>query len=136
MSKFDDLATKLKAAGLANDEASKVTQYLDTGFPPLNMAVSNSWTGGLPVKRIVEIFGPESSGKTAVMTNAFASAQRMGGIAGMCDHERSFEEAQGVNLGMSISPGQWIYKKPATYEASLELFLKLVQMIRAGKFID
>ena len=136
MSKFEELAFKLESSGLANQEASRVTQWLDTGFPPLNKAVSNMYDGGLPVGRVVEIFGPESSGKTAVMTNAFAAAQRMGGIACMSDHERSFEELQGVKLGLDITPGKWIYRKPKTYEESLELFLKLVQMIRDGKYID
>lgn len=118
-----------------SDEQSTVTRYLDTGYPPLNHALTHRWDGGLPVKRIVEIYGPESSGKTALATMTMGDAQRQGGFAGFCDHERSFDEPQGINLGLSVDPEKWLYKKPRTFEESLALCVKTATVLRHEKLI-
>ncbi len=49
-----------------NDEIQNVKLWLDTGFAPLNKAISGRYDGGFPVTRIVELFGGESSGKTMI----------------------------------------------------------------------
>ena len=132
---FDALADLITGAVKKNDKPSQVSIYLDTGFPPLNAAISGNYYKGLPCGRIIEIFGPESSGKTAIATAAMIAAQKMGGIAAFCDHERSFQEDLGEKNGLSLRPGQWIYKKPDTYEDSLEIFAKAVTVIRESKLI-
>ncbi|MDV5495375.1 LAGLIDADG family homing endonuclease [Escherichia coli] len=57
------LALALKKKIGSNDEIQKVTHWIDTGFPPLNKAISGRYDGGFPCGRIVEVFGPPSAGK-------------------------------------------------------------------------
>lgn len=135
MTDFNALAALMKSAVGKNDEASQVTHFIDTGFPPLNVAISGRYDGGLPLGRVVEIFGPESSGKTAIATAAMADAQKKGGIAMFFDHERSFQEDLGVKNGLLVNPGQWLYKKPKSYEESMEMFEKATRAIRGSKII-
>lgn len=127
---FTKLADALVKAIGDNDESATVTKWLDTGFAPLNFAISHDYNGGLPCGRIVEIFGPPSAGKTALATQAMVSAQKQGGVACFHDHERAFYLSLGKKLGLDDSPGRWIYKKPRTFEDSLDLFVKTVRSIR------
>lgn len=53
------LALALKKKIGSNDEIQKVTHWIDTGFPPLNKAISGRYDGGFPCGRIVEVFGPQ-----------------------------------------------------------------------------
>lgn len=118
-----------------NDESSTVTQYLDTNFPPLNYGSSSNWGHGLPVGRIIEIAGPPSSGKTAIATNVMAAAQKQGGIAAFMDHERSFSVALAPKLGLDITPGRFIFKKPRTFEESMAIFQLTCKTVREKKLI-
>jgi len=127
---FSKLAAALTKAVGPNDETATVSQFLDTGFAPLNFAVSNAYNGGLPSGRIIEIFGPPSCGKTALLTNVMISAQKMGGVVAFNDHERAFSLSLAKNLGLDDSPGRWVYKKPRTYEDSLDTYVQLVRTIR------
>ena len=137
MASFDSatLAAEFDKLFGGNDEETTVDTFLDTGYAPLNFALSSRYDGGMPVGRIVEMFGPPSSGKTAISTNVMASAQRMGGIAGFNDHERSFDWAQGKNLGLDLTPGRFVFKKPRTFEESITLCLTAAQHVRAKKLI-
>lgn len=119
----------------ANDESSTVTQYLDTGFPPLNFGSTSDWNKGLPVGRIIEIAGPPSSGKTAIATAAMAAAQKQGGIACFMDHERSFSVALAPKLGLDVTPGRFIFKKPRTFEESMAIFQLTCKTVREKKLI-
>lgn len=58
------LALALKKKIGSNDEIQKVSHWIDSGFPPLNKAISGRYDGGFPCGRIVEVFGPPSAGKT------------------------------------------------------------------------
>lgn len=137
MGDYDKMAAALLAAvGGSDEEGMGPSVWLDTGFVPLNMAISNLPDGGLPSGRIVEIFGPPSSGKTAIATAAMAAAQQMGGIAAFNDHERSFVAKQAQSLGLNLTPGRFLYKKPRTFEESVELFIKGVRAIRESKLIN
>lgn len=113
-----------------NDEKQEVKIWLDTGFPPLNHAISNEYNGGMPGGRIVEMFGPPSAGKTAIATNVMIAAQKAGGIAMFLDHERSFDVGLAQQLGLDVSPGRWIYKKPMTFEEAMTLTKKLARGVR------
>lgn len=119
-----------------NDEESTVRQWLDSNFPPLNMASGASWTAGFPVGRIMEIAGPPSAGKTALATEAMIAAQQAGGIAAFMDHERSFSFKLAQKLGLNTQEGAFIYRKPKTFEESVALFKFTCQIIRQKKLID
>lgn len=135
MASASDIAKEMEALFGGNDEESTVQSFLDTGYAPLNFACSARWDGGLPVGRIVEIAGPPSSGKTAVATAAMAAAQRAGGIGGFMDHERSFSLRLAPNLGLDVTPGRFIFKKPRTFEESLTLCVQAAEKIRSKKLI-
>jgi len=123
----------------ANDEEATVKYWLDTGFPPLNKALSGKWDGGLPVGRVVEISGPPSAGKTAIATRAMAASQKAGGFAAFFDHERSFSLTLAPRLGLDTLPfnkgGKFIYKKPETLEESFALMVAAATYIRENKLI-
>lgn len=118
-----------------NDEEATVSHWLDTGFPPLNHASGARWSAGFPVGRLIEVAGPPSSGKTAIATAAMAAAQEAGGVAGFMDHERSFSLTLAPRLGLDITPGRLIYKKPETFEESVAIFTLAVKTIRQKKLI-
>ncbi len=129
-----DLATELEALVGKNAEQQQVSTWLDTGFAPLNKIISGSYRGGLPVGRMVEMFGGSSCGKTAIATSAMAHAQRLGGIAAFMDHENSFDAEQAKQLGLDTD-GIWVYKQPETFEQSIDEAVKLARGVRTKKLI-
>ncbi len=135
MTSAEELAKSLAGAIGENDEESTVTHFLDTGYPELNFALSSDWNKGMPVGRIVEIAGPPSSGKTAIATEAMAAAQKLGGVAGFMDHERSFSLRLAPRLGLDTTPGRFVFKKPKTFEESITLCIKAATHIREKKLI-
>lgn len=126
MTGYDDL---LSAIG-DNDKVQGVQHWCDTGYPPLNKAISGHYDRGMPVGRMVEMFGPPSSGKTAIATSVMASAQRAGGIGAFFDHERSFDASLGADLGLDLTPGKWIFKTPDTFEQSVDMAVMLGKIVR------
>jgi protein RecA len=135
MSRPKDIASVLGSAIGGNDEESTVTQFLESGFPPLNHASHAAWEGCFPVGRISEIAGPASAGKTALSTIAMISAQKAGGIACFMDHERSFQFTLAKKLGLDTSEGRFVYKKPNTFEQSIDIFHRVCSTVRDGKLI-
>jgi len=135
MATAEDIAKALGTLA-AHDEQSTVKHFLDTGFPPLNHALASRWDGGLPVGRVIEIYGPESSGKTAIATMAMISAQRMGGYAGFNDHERSFQQYLAEMMGLDPHPGRFAYKKPKTFEDSIAICIQTAATLRDKKLIS
>jgi recombination protein RecA len=133
MTDFDALADVLeKKFGQSADPAT-ITTWLDTGFDPLNYALSGRYDGGFPGGRLVEIFGPESSGKTWLATQAMIAAQRQGGYAAFHDHERSFIPSLGEAMGLDISRRRFRLETPDTFEGSISQFIKLTSAIRDAK---
>ncbi|OAB55684.1 hypothetical protein AY600_02070 [Phormidium willei BDU 130791] len=124
------LADELEALIGGNDDHQEVKHWLDTGFPPLNYAISGDYFGGMPSGRMVEMFGPPSSGKTAIATQVMISAQRAGGIAAFMDHERSFDVGLAKSMGLSTEPGQWIFKTPETFEQSIGIAGRVAAHVR------
>lgn len=112
-----------------NAEKQEVTCWLDTGYPPLNKAIGGSIDRGFPGGRIIEMFGPPSSGKTAIATAVMASAQKAGGVAMFMDHENSFDVHLGESLGLDPTT-RWVYKKPETFEQSIDMALRLAARLR------
>ena len=83
--------------------------------------------GGFPRGRIIEIFGPESSGKTTVALHAIAEAQKQGGIAAFIDAEHALDPVYARKIGVDID--NLIVSQPDTGEQALEI---AEQLIRSG----
>jgi protein RecA len=131
---LDDLSDILGSVIGGNDENQGVTDWIDSGYEPLNNIMSGDNSLGLPQGRLIEMFGPSSSGKTLLATMMMIEAQRAGGIAGFFDHERSFAIKLAKGLGLNDTKG-WIYKQPKTWEESNTLMAKAAQAIRKAKII-
>lgn len=134
---MNPLAAALNKAIGVNDDIQTVKHWLDTGFPPLNKAISNRYDCGFPSGRLIEMFGPESAGKTLIATKVMISAQQAGGIAAFMDHENSFEIDHAERLGLQTDPtiGNWIFKTPETFEESIDTLREVGQIVRDGKLI-
>jgi recombination protein RecA len=135
MASADDIAAALSDIIGKNDEEATVRSFLNSGFMPFNIASSSKKTGGFPVGRIIEIAGPPSSGKTALATSAMAAAQAAGGVAGFMDHERSFSLVLAPRLGLDVTPGRFVFKKPRTFEESITLCVRAADHLRSKKLI-
>jgi recombination protein RecA len=98
---------------------------IPTGSIGLDMALG---IGGLPRGRIIEIFGPESSGKTTLALHVVAEAQKKGGIAAFIDAEHALDPVYAKNLG--VRTDELLISQPDTGEQALEIVESLV---RSGK---
>lgn len=132
---MSDLAAEIMKAIGENDETSTVKIWLDTGFPPLNRIVSGRFDGGMPVGRVIELSGAESSGKTAIANECMKSAQKAGGIAAFWDHERSFDTRLAEQSGLDVSPGRFVFKRGKTYEQTVVETIKLLRVVREKELI-
>ncbi|NMA33498.1 MAG: recombinase RecA [Clostridiaceae bacterium] len=104
------------------EEAHLNIETIPTGAIGLDIALG---VGGVPRGRIVEIFGPESSGKTTVALHIVAEAQKMGGDAAFIDAEHALDPAYARNLGVDID--NLIVSQPDTGEQALEIAEALVR---------
>ena len=130
-------AEKLKALQLAIDKIDKDfgkgaimklgddrvedVAVIPTGSVTLNLALG---VGGYPRGRVVEIFGPESSGKTTLAIHAMAEVQRQGGIAAIIDAEHAFDRFYAEKLGVDID--NLLIAQPDSGEQALEIADKLI----------
>ncbi len=104
------------------DEGRAPVEVIPTGSIALDVALG---IGGLPRGRVVEIYGPESSGKTTVALHAIASAQRAGGIAGFIDAEHALDPDYAKNLG--VDTDALLVSQPDTGEQALEIADMLIR---------
>ena len=95
---------------------------ISTGSLDLDIALG---IGGLPVGRIVEIYGPESSGKTTLMLSTIAQAQKKGGIAAFIDAEHALDPSYAKKLGVNID--DLLVSQPDNGEEALEICESLVR---------
>ncbi|EGR3221681.1 hypothetical protein N7I40_004053 [Vibrio parahaemolyticus] len=116
-------------------ETEGVKIWLDTGYPPLNYALSGDYNGGLPVGRIVQMYGDASSGKTLISTEAMAAAQRQGGLALFMDHERSFMKHLAEENGLDTRKGHFSLQYPDSFEESISKSIKWAHYIRDNKIV-
>lgn len=135
MGKAEDLAKFLLEAIGENAPGERVENFIDTEYSPLNEIISGSKDNGLPQGRLMEMFGPSSSGKTAIATHFMIQAQKAGGVAGFMDHEKSFDSHLAQSMGLKTDFPFWIYKKPKTWEESNTMIAKAAQAIRQSKAI-
>ncbi|HSO19422.1 MAG TPA: ATPase domain-containing protein, partial [Desulfosarcina sp.] len=95
---------------------------ISTGSIELDRALG---TGGLPRGRVIEIFGPESSGKTTLALHAVAHAQKRGGIAAFIDAEHALDIVYARKLGVNVD--ELLVSQPDTGEQALEIADMLVR---------
>lgn len=99
-------------------------EVISTGCLAIDLAVG---VGGFPRGRVVEIYGPESSGKTTVALHAIASAQKGGGIAAFIDAEHALDPVYARHLGVDIN--SLLVSQPDNGEQALEI---TEQLVRSG----
>ncbi|MCD7935295.1 MAG: recombinase RecA [Tannerellaceae bacterium] len=104
------------------DEVVENVEVIPTGSIGLNAALG---VGGFPRGRVIEIYGPESSGKTTLAIHAIAEAQKMGGIAAFIDAEHAFDRFYAASLGVDID-NLWI-SQPDCGEQALEIAEQLIR---------
>ena len=135
---FDEKSEKLKALQAAmskiekdfgkgsimklGDEQIEKVEVIPTGSIALNAALG---VGGYPKGRIIEIYGPESSGKTTLAIHAIAEAQKVGGIAAFIDAEHAFDRFYAASLGVDID--NLLIAQPDNGEQALEIADQLIR---------
>ncbi|TVZ26255.1 recombination protein RecA [Gillisia sp. Hel_I_86] len=105
-----------------SDQAVSDVEAISTGSLGLNVALG---VGGYPRGRVIEIYGPESSGKTTLTLHAIAEAQKAGGIAAFIDAEHAFDRYYAGNLGVDIE--NLIISQPDNGEQALEITDNLIR---------
>ena len=104
------------------DENIEKIDVISTGSLGLNAALG---VGGYPKGRIIEIYGPESSGKTTLAIHAIAECQKEGGIAAFIDAEHAFDRFYAQNLGVDIN--NLLISQPDNGEQALEIADQLIR---------
>lgn len=103
------------------EENIETMEVIPTGSVGLNVALG---VGGYPRGRIIEIYGPESSGKTTLAIHAIAEAQKMGGTAAFIDAEHAFDRFYAAKLGVDVD--NLLISQPDNGEQALEIADKLI----------
>ena len=104
------------------DDSYEDIEVIPTGSVGLNAALG---VGGFPRGRIIEIYGPESSGKTTLAIHAIAEAQKMGGIAAIIDAEHAFDRFYAQKLG--VDTDNLLISQPDCGEQALEIAEQLIR---------
>src|SRR5205085_10441879 len=104
------------------DDARAPVEVIPTGSVALDVALG---IGGLPRGRVVEIFGPESSGKTTVALHAIANAQRAGGVAAFIDAEHALDPSWAKRVGVDLEA--LLVSQPSHGEEALKIAEMLVK---------
>lgn len=107
---------------LGDNQSSLAIETIPTGSASLDIATG---VGGIPRGRVVEIFGPESSGKTTLTLHIIAEAQKLGGKAAFIDAEHALDPEYARNLGVDID--ELLVSQPDTGEQALEICEMLVR---------
>ncbi|QED38513.1 recombinase RecA [Antarcticibacterium arcticum] len=105
-----------------SDQAISDIEAISSGSVGLNIALG---VGGYPRGRVIEIYGPESSGKTTLTLHAIAEAQKAGGIAAFIDAEHAFDRFYAENLGIDLE--NLIISQPDNGEQALEIADNLIR---------
>ena len=121
MDKIEKSFGKGSIMKMGDDHVQEV-EVIPTGSIALNAALG---VGGYPKGRIIEIYGPESSGKTTLAIHAIAEAQKAGGIAAFIDAEHAFDRFYAAKLGVDVD-NLWI-SQPDNGEQALEIAEQLIR---------
>jgi recombination protein RecA len=106
---------------MLGDKAESTQEVISTGSLGLDVALG---IGGLPRGRVVEIYGPESSGKTTLATHVIAEAQKKGGMCAFIDAEHAFDSAYAKKLGVDVD--NLLISQPDYGEQALEIADRLI----------
>jgi recombination protein RecA len=106
---------------MMNEKGEQTQEVISTGSIGLDVALG---IGGLPKGRVVEIYGPESSGKTTLATHVIAEAQKKGGICAIIDAEHAFDSAYAQKLGVDVD--NLLISQPDYGEQALEIADRLI----------
>lgn len=136
--KTDEITHKKQAVSLAIEQIQKqfgrgsimllgekpvmAVDVIKTGIMPLDIALG---VGGIPKGRIIEVFGPEASGKTTICLSLIAEAQKAGGIAAFIDAEHALDSAWAKILGIKLE--DLLVSQPDTGEQALEIAESLIR---------
>jgi recombination protein RecA len=104
------------------DEAIEAMEFIPTGSIGLDAALG---IGGLPRGRVIEIYGPEASGKTSLAIHVIAEAQKRGGLAAFIDAEHAFDRFYAQKLGVDIE--NLYVSQPDNGEQALEITENLIR---------
>ncbi len=104
------------------DTVIEPTEVISTGSIGLDIALG---VGGLPKGRVIEIYGPESSGKTTLAIHAIAESQKAGGIAAFIDAEHAFDRSYAKKLGVDVE--NLLISQPDNGEQALEIADNLIR---------
>ncbi|MDN3551755.1 recombinase RecA [Mucilaginibacter aquaedulcis] len=104
------------------DSVIEATEVISTGSLGLDIALG---VGGLPKGRVIEIYGPESSGKTTLAIHAIAESQKKGGIAAFIDAEHAFDRFYAKKLGVDVE--NLLISQPDNGEQALEIADNLIR---------
>jgi recombination protein RecA len=107
---------------LLGEKPDEEMEVISTGSIGLDNALG---VGGLPKGRVIEIYGPESSGKTTLATQVMAEAQKAGGIVGIVDVEHAFDTAYATKLGVNVN--ELFFSQPSSGEEALEVLDGLLE---------
>ncbi len=121
MDKIEKSYGKGSIMKMGDDQVENI-EVIPTGSIALNAALG---VGGYPKGRVIEIYGPESSGKTTLAIHAIAEAQKQGGIAAFIDAEHAFDRFYAEKLGVDIE-NLWI-SQPDSGEQALEIAEQLIR---------
>ncbi|MBL4862891.1 MAG: recombinase RecA [Crocinitomicaceae bacterium] len=121
MDKLDKTYGKGTVMKLGDSPATEI-EVISTGSLTLDLALG---VGGFPKGRVVEIYGPESSGKTTLAIHAIAECQKQGGIAAFVDAEHAFDQFYAQKLGVDID--NLIISQPDNGEQALEIADNLIR---------
>jgi recombination protein RecA len=138
LKKSEDSANRLKALELAlaqiekqfgkgsimklGEDVKQDVPVIPTGSISLDLALG---VGGIPRGRVIEIFGPEASGKTTVTLSIIAQAQKQGGVAAFIDAEHAFDSTYAQKIGVNLD--DLLISQPDTGEQALEIAETLVR---------
>ena len=106
---------------MMNERGEQTQEVISTGSIGLDSALG---IGGLPKGRVIEIYGPESSGKTTIATHVIAEAQKKGGMCAFIDAEHAFDSAYAQKLGVDID--NLLISQPDYGEQALEIADRLI----------
>jgi recombination protein RecA len=106
---------------MLGDKAEQQQEVISTGSLGLDVALG---IGGLPRGRVIEIYGPESSGKTTIATHVIAEAQKKGGMCAIIDAEHAFDSSYAKKLGVDVD--NLLISQPDYGEQALEIADRLI----------
>jgi recombination protein RecA len=112
--------------GLLASTAVADVEVIPTGVPPLDVALG---ARGLPKGKLVELYGPEGSGKSSLALSVAAEAQRLGGAVGYLDAECALN--RDLALAMGVDPNRFVIAQPSSGEEGIGL---VEEMVRSGVF--